>query len=88
MKFCLSVTLITQLQQPNLKSLMSAPSNLVPIKKILKKRGKKQMLPWHSIASVSHLHPLETMQQYRKLSNKKDKLALWGQLGRKMNCLI
>lgn len=46
------------------------------------------MLPLHSIAFVSHLHPLETMQPYRKLKNKKNKLALWGQLGRKMNSLI
>lgn len=46
------------------------------------------MLPPHSIAFVSRLHPLETMQPYRKLKNKKNKLALWGQLGRKMNSLI
>lgn len=88
MKFCLSVTLITLLWQPNLKSLTSAPSNLFPIKTNIQETEKEQMLPRHSIAFVSHLHPPETMQPYRKLNNKKNKLALWGQLGREMNSLI
>lgn len=41
MAFCLSVTLITQLLQPNLKSLMAAPSNLFPMKKTIKETGKE-----------------------------------------------
>lgn len=65
-----------------------SPSNLFPIKANIKETGKEAdvAVALHCFCLASA--PLETTQQYRKLSNKKSKLALWGQLGRKMNGLI